>query len=332
MPFLTQGKTNWKFLLIVIVLAVIIGGGIWLLSDLEQEKLVIPEEELTEDIESQTVGWQTYRNNEYGFEIKYYYTYDVEEKQTPGDAGLHYEKVLKEIDFCIGDFSNLTLRIFPNVEKLSIEDFLAEYYKFPKEEFARAKFLEVQTEYGVKAFKPAQETASYLEEFYRQKGIIEEFWSGIPELWFIGNQDYIFVLNLWQDYVDDYSGYSLIELADQMLPTFGFIEFTDGIKVGKVQIDHEETIKLQQSVDSGHQPWRLDPVMVAENEAHLYGFTEEDIKTTYSPHIDSSWVLGRDITLFPVEITHRGKKYEIMVIQPIPGEGKIWTILDINLR
>jgi hypothetical protein len=32
MPFITQGKTNWKFLLIVLILAVIIGGVIWLLS------------------------------------------------------------------------------------------------------------------------------------------------------------------------------------------------------------------------------------------------------------------------------------------------------------
>lgn len=31
MPFITQGKTNWKFLLIVIILAVIVGGGaLWL--------------------------------------------------------------------------------------------------------------------------------------------------------------------------------------------------------------------------------------------------------------------------------------------------------------
>ena len=28
MPFITQGKTNWKFLLIVIISAVIVGGGI----------------------------------------------------------------------------------------------------------------------------------------------------------------------------------------------------------------------------------------------------------------------------------------------------------------
>jgi len=29
MPFLTQGKTSWKFIGIVVVLAVIVGGGIW---------------------------------------------------------------------------------------------------------------------------------------------------------------------------------------------------------------------------------------------------------------------------------------------------------------
>src|SRR4030042_477011 len=28
MPFLTQGKTNWKFLMILVVLAAIVGGGI----------------------------------------------------------------------------------------------------------------------------------------------------------------------------------------------------------------------------------------------------------------------------------------------------------------
>ncbi len=28
MPFITKGKTNWKFLLIVVILAIIVGGGI----------------------------------------------------------------------------------------------------------------------------------------------------------------------------------------------------------------------------------------------------------------------------------------------------------------
>ena len=71
MLFLTQGKTNWKFLLIVILLAVIAGGGIWFLSDLDQEKPITPEEDLAEHIEEKTADWETYRNEKYGFEIKY---------------------------------------------------------------------------------------------------------------------------------------------------------------------------------------------------------------------------------------------------------------------
>ena len=71
MLFLTQGKTNWKFIVIVVALAVIAGLGVWFLSDPEQVKPIIPEEELTKDIEDETTDWLTYRNEEYGFEIKH---------------------------------------------------------------------------------------------------------------------------------------------------------------------------------------------------------------------------------------------------------------------
>jgi len=45
MPFLTQGKTNWKYILIVVVLAVIVGGGIlgyyqWFIKEEWKEKEV----------------------------------------------------------------------------------------------------------------------------------------------------------------------------------------------------------------------------------------------------------------------------------------------------
>lgn len=45
MPFITQGKTNWKFLLIVIILAIIVGGFSWWARSnrFEEEPLIKPE-------------------------------------------------------------------------------------------------------------------------------------------------------------------------------------------------------------------------------------------------------------------------------------------------
>jgi|GEM_PF-5602949 len=51
MPFITQGKTNWKFIGIVAVLAVIVGGGIWFLSVLESEEPAIHREEIDGETE-----------------------------------------------------------------------------------------------------------------------------------------------------------------------------------------------------------------------------------------------------------------------------------------
>jgi len=69
MPFLTQGQTNWKFIGIVLVLAIIVGSGI--LWCIEQQKAPLAEFPETESLEDETSGWQTYRNEKYGFEFKY---------------------------------------------------------------------------------------------------------------------------------------------------------------------------------------------------------------------------------------------------------------------
>jgi len=66
MPLITQGKTNWKFLLIVIILA-IVAGVLALRCSFKEEQLYQPPK-----IEkSETADWKTYRNEEYSFEIKY---------------------------------------------------------------------------------------------------------------------------------------------------------------------------------------------------------------------------------------------------------------------
>jgi len=71
MPFLTQGKTNWKFILILLVLAIIVGGGILgYLRFFKKEMILIsqfPEIKKSEKVvEEETANWKTYRNEGYG--------------------------------------------------------------------------------------------------------------------------------------------------------------------------------------------------------------------------------------------------------------------------
>ncbi|HEY4509697.1 MAG TPA: hypothetical protein VJC15_01780 [Candidatus Paceibacterota bacterium] len=101
------------------------------------------------------------------------------------------------------------------------------------------------------------------------------------------------------------------------------------IKTGAIQIDYVSFEELQRQVDQGHQPWRLDPLLVAESEVLQYGFTAEDIQTlSFPPYSEVD--LGTQITKLEGRITHEGKTYLITIGQPFVGKGKIWTILGIR--
>ncbi len=68
-----EGKTNWKYILIIVILAAIIGGGILTWQYFEtREETKLPEEKTSEETaKDETADWKTYRNEEYGYEVKY---------------------------------------------------------------------------------------------------------------------------------------------------------------------------------------------------------------------------------------------------------------------
>ena len=95
------------------------------------------------------------------------------------------------------------------------------------------------------------------------------------------------------------------------------------IRTGQININNAEVIELQKAVDSGHQPWRLDPLTAAKEEAFKYGFNKDDI-----------FVLKQDMAsaaVAKVEVSHAGKIYSIALVKPIQGEDKIWVIQNIEV-
>lgn len=93
---LKDPRTNWKHILIVVILAFIVGGGIWVigywwLPQMEapptqfpevrkQAKIEEPKEEKELD-EDQIANWMIYENDEHGYEIRYPKDYLVKEEK-----------------------------------------------------------------------------------------------------------------------------------------------------------------------------------------------------------------------------------------------------------
>jgi len=81
MILLTEGKTNWKYILIVLILAVIVGGGVlWWIKKEEVAPIEFPEIKKPEKVvEDETANWKVYKDEVYGFEIKYPKDWTIEE-------------------------------------------------------------------------------------------------------------------------------------------------------------------------------------------------------------------------------------------------------------
>ena len=125
-PFLSRTRTDWKILLVVILMALITGGVLVYLSRMETVKEPIVEwptggSSVIEKPADETVYWQTYKSEEYGFEFKY--------PSVPSECQncIINDQLLSSRYFSVGRF----LLKIEDLEELSLS---AHVYKlFPKE-------------------------------------------------------------------------------------------------------------------------------------------------------------------------------------------------------
>ena len=84
-----------------------------------------------------------------------------------------------------------------------------------------------------------------------------------------------------------------------------------------------DVANVQAGVDAGGQPWRLDPLQLAQGDAIGYGFILADANNfTIISQAASAGTAS-------IAAKHNGKSYEIDVIKPTPGDGKVYVISKI---
>ena len=100
------------------------------------------------------------------------------------------------------------------------------------------------------------------------------------------------------------------------------------VRVGSVDaVEPAMLEELQQAVDSGHQPWRLDPVQVAIIDGRKYGLASDDTFRLVSKKFGEN--AGTYIA--DVEVKHKDELYTVRLIQPANiGDGGAWIISGIG--
>lgn len=107
MNFLKDLQTNWKYILIIAILIAVAVSAIliyqyWWVP--REEARLAELEALKKDIEDETTNWKTYRNEEYGIEIRY----PISQIYTPG-----FEQRLFSVS-AAGNIDNYRCQLGPN--------------------------------------------------------------------------------------------------------------------------------------------------------------------------------------------------------------------------
>jgi eight-cysteine-cluster-containing protein len=202
MPFITQGKTNIKYILIVVILAAITGGGIlayqyWWLPKQETQP---PEIKLLEKVEDETADWKTYIDDSY--KVLYKYPPDWEGKGKSVELGCHPDvgpKTLAKTGFDICGES-----------ELGIEDDARELVKNLTLVFR--KNIIIDNRPAIKQTVKFQDGTTRIQVLVQHKNVL-------------GKKTTLHLVGLNED--NKYTSAEFENIFDKMLSTFKFIEPTE---------------------------------------------------------------------------------------------------------
>ncbi len=262
-------------------------------------------------VKDETVDWKTYANEEYGYKIKYpkeYYVYDYsyDGSQHPEEVEIQSFPRPKEGGYSGIGGTGCQTSIYVSKEYSSFQDWVDKEKTNLGTDLERSSIEDIMVGnvkgYKVSFFGTFMGSGKSTVILFDAGNLytIYNYQQGVTE----GNCDFIF---------------------NQMLSTFKFIEQNE-IKTGKIEINNEEISKIQESVDQGQQPWRLDPESVVRAEIDQYGFVQSDLSSLKLIFHAASAAVNE------YEITHNGKVYIITVIQEVPGDGQVWVISSIKLK
>ncbi len=160
-------KNNQKgfanLVLIGIVTLLVIGGGYFILSGKSKEPEI---KEISSTDTSNSTDWETYINEEYGFEFDYPSIYTVKSYNEPTVRGHLFgvgisSIAMGEVEGGYGPLSNIGIYVWDNSKKLSLVDWASDEYNNSFSNYSGSNDLKNETISGHKAINYSWEGLGY---------------------------------------------------------------------------------------------------------------------------------------------------------------------------